>query len=421
MQQFDNIIIGGGHNGLICATLLAKAGQRVLLVEGGELGGLASTREFHPGFKVSVAHSLSHFSEDVIEQLSLIKHGFKPDGASLNTVGLSLDGNHVVVTDDGLEGVDESDQDSYDDYLKLLKRFAKVLKPFWLKTMPRIGDNSLPDIMTFGQLGLKLRLLGKKDMGEFMRVATLPARDLMDENFDSELLKAVLSWDGLIGSKMAPRSPNATVLNMLYRMSGVKDGAHSLPQGGICNLIDALHKSALAAGVKIKTGVAVSKIVIDKDGHGQRASGVELQDGTVVNASRVVSSVDPKQTFLGLVGARNLEIGFTNRINRLRSDGYVAKLHLALDGLPTFTGLDACDGRMIIAPTMDSIEFAFDDAKYGNFSEAPVMEIILPSVHDSAMAPQWSTCAVSPCYVCPSYIEGWLDRTGQRVTLPAVN
>ncbi|MDG1474288.1 MAG: NAD(P)/FAD-dependent oxidoreductase, partial [Porticoccaceae bacterium] len=383
MQQFDNIIIGGGHNGLICATLLAKSGQTVLLVEGGELGGLASTREFHPGFKVSVAHSLSHFSEDVIEQLSLIKHGFKPDGASLNTVGLGLDGNHVVVTDDGVDGVSASDQDSYAQYLKVLKRFAKVLKPFWMKTMPRIGDNSLPNMMTFGQLGLKLRLLGKKDMGEFMRVATLPARDLMDENFDNELLKSILSWDGLIGSKMAPRSPNATVLNMLYRMSGRKDGAHTLPQGGICNLIDALHKSALAAGVEIKTGVAVSKIVIDKDSHGQRASGVQLQDGTVINASRVVSSVDPKQTFLELVGARNLEIGFTNRINRLRSDGYVAKLHLALDGLPKFTGLDVCDGRMIIAPTMDSIEFAFDDAKYGDFSEAPVMEIILPSVHDS--------------------------------------
>jgi phytoene dehydrogenase-like protein len=416
LQQFDNIIIGGGHNGLICATLLAKAGQTVLLVEGGELGGLASTREFHPGFKVSVAHSLSHFSEDVIERLNLIKHGFKPDGVGLNTVGLGIDGNHVVVTDDGLEGVGESDQDSYADYLKLLKRFAKVLKPFWLKTMPRIGDNSLPDIMTFGQLGLKLRLLGKKDMGEFMRVATLPARDLMDENFDSELLKAVLSWDGLIGSKMAPRSPNATVLNMLYRMSGVKDGAHTLPQGGISNLIDALHKSALAAGVEIKTGVAVSKIVIDKDGHGQRASGVELQDGTVVNASRVVSSVDPKQTFLELVGARNLEIGFTNRINRLRSDGYVAKLHLALDGLPNFTGLDTCDGRMIIAPTMDSIEFAFDDAKYGNFSEAPVMEIILPSVHDSAMAPSGQhVLSAHVMYVPHTLKGGWTEQAKESL------
>jgi phytoene dehydrogenase-like protein len=203
---------------------------------------------------------------------------------------------------------------------------------------------------------------------------------------------------------------------MLYRMSGVKDGAHTLPQGGISNLIDALHKSALAAGVEIKTGVAVSKIVIDKDGHGQRASGVELQDGTVVNASRVVSSVDPKQTFLELVGARNLEIGFTNRINRLRSDGYVAKLHLALDGLPNFTGLDTCDGRMIIAPTMDSIEFAFDDAKYGNFSEAPVMEIILPSVHDSAMAPSGQhVLSAHVMYVPHTLKGGWTEQAKESL------
>ena len=175
MQRFDNIIIGGGHNGLVCATYLAKAGQTVLLVEGGKLGGLASTREFHPGFNVSVAHSLSHFSEDVAKQLNFAQHGFKPTDTSLNTVGLSLDGKHVVVTGNGVEGVNERDQDSYAEYLKVLKRFAKVLKPFWLKTMPRIGDNSLPDLMTFGQLGLNLRLLGKKDMGEFMRVATLPA------------------------------------------------------------------------------------------------------------------------------------------------------------------------------------------------------------------------------------------------------
>jgi len=416
LQRFDNIIIGGGHNGLICATYLAKAGQTVLLIEAGELGGLASTREFHPGFKVSVAHSLSHFSEDVVKQLSLFQHGFKPGKSSLNTVGLSLDGDHVLVTEDGVEGVGESDQASYAEYLKVLKRFAEVLKPFWLKTMPRIGDNSLSDMMTFGQLGLNLRLLGKKDMGEFMRVATLPARDLMDENFDSELLKAVLSWDGLIGSKMAPRSPNATVLNMLYRMSGGKHGAHTLPLGGISNLVDALQKSAQASGVEIKTGTAVSKILVEKSSDGQRASGVELQDGTVVNAARVVSSVDPKQTFLELVGARNLEIGFTNRINRLRSDGYVAKLHLALDGLPNFTGFDTCDGRMIIAPTMDSIEFAFDDAKYGDFSQAPVMEIILPSVHDSAMAPRGQhVLSAHVMYVPHALKGGWTEKAKESL------
>lgn len=164
-------------------------------------------------------------------------------------------------------------------------------------------------------------------MGEFMRVATLPARDLMDENFDNEILKAMLSWDGLIGSKMAPRSPNATVLNMLYRMSGQHHGAHSLPEGGIENLVNALHNAALDAGVTVQTRALVKRIVIEGDTTGLAATGVELADGTLINGARVVSSADPKQTFLNLVGAKNLEIGFTNRINRLRCDGYVAKLH----------------------------------------------------------------------------------------------
>jgi len=172
LQVYDNIIIGGGHNGLICATYLAQKGQSVLLLEATDgLGGLATTREFHPGYRVSVAHSLSHFSEAVVKQLNLLGHGYKPSSDTLDTIGLNRDGEHVVVSGGQVSGVDSADQKTYTDYLSLLKRFAKMLKPFWLKTMPRIGDNSLPDLMTFGQLGLKLRLLGKKDMGEFMRVA----------------------------------------------------------------------------------------------------------------------------------------------------------------------------------------------------------------------------------------------------------
>ncbi|MFQ3345785.1 MAG: phytoene dehydrogenase-like protein [Porticoccaceae bacterium] len=417
MQVYDNIIIGGGHNGLICATYLAQKGQSVLLLEATDgLGGLATTREFHPGYRVSVAHSLSHFSESVVKQLNLLGHGYKPSSDTLDTIGLNLDGEHVVVSGGQVSGVDSADQKTYADYLSLLKRFAKMLKPFWLKTMPRIGDNSLPDLMTFGQLGLKLRLLGKKDMGEFMRVATLPARDLMDENFDNDLLKAILSWDGLIGSKMAPRSPNATVLNMLYRMSGQHHGAHSLPEGGIANLINALHSAALDAGVTVQTGALVKRIIIEGGSSGLAATGVELADGALIYGTRVVSSADPKQTFLNLVGAKNLEIGFTNRINRLRCDGYVAKLHLALDGLPQFTGVDIPNGRMIIAPKLDAIEFAFDDAKYGGYSQSPVMEIVIPSVRDQSLAPNGKQVLSAHVMYVPHKLKGgWTDEARQHL------
>ena len=413
LEKYDNIVIGAGHNGLICATYLAKSGQSVLLLEASDnIGGLAATCEFHSGYTVSVAHTLSHFSDVIARELDLASHGFRLDGDSLDTIGLNLQGPHVILSNDTVVGVSESDVKNYKSYLEDLKRFAKMLKPFWLKKIPRIGSNSISDVITFGHLGLNLRMLGKKDMGEFMRVATLPARDLMDENFDSGLLKSVLSWDGLIGSKMAPRSPNATVLNMLYRMSGSTYGAHSLPPRGILNLINALKSSAVAAGVHIQTGMKVRRIEIGSDIDILSAKGVELFDGRVINASRVISSADPKSTFLDMVGAKKLEIEFTNRINRLRCDGYVAKLHLALNGLPKFTGIDCPSERMIIAPEMDAIEFAFDHAKYGEYSDAPVMELLIPSVKNPGMAPEGChVLSAHVMYIPHTLKPGWTEES----------
>ena len=194
LERYDNIVIGAGHNGLICATYLAKSGQSVLLLEASDnLGGLAATREFHSGYKVSVAHTLSHFSDVIAHELDLASHGFHLRSDPLDTIGLNLQGLPVILSNDTVAGVSEKDVKSYKSYLEDLKRFAKMLKPFWHKKMPRIGKNSISDVITFGHLGLNLRMLGKKDMGEFMRVATLPARDLMDENFDSGLLNALVT------------------------------------------------------------------------------------------------------------------------------------------------------------------------------------------------------------------------------------
>ena len=408
---------------MVCATYLAQSGQRVLVLEAADTaGGLGASREFHPGFHASVAHSISHFSQKVADDLKLSSYGFEAKSDSLPTIGLGANNEHVVVHKHSVSGVGADDADAYQEYSRLMHRFADVLSPNWLKTMPRIGSTGMSDLMTMGRMGLNIRLLGKKDMREFMRVATLPARDLMDEYFDDDLLKATLSWDGLIGSKRAPRSPNGAVLAMLYRMAGESRGAHRIPAGGVNGLIEALSASATASGAEIRCAAAVSRVLIDGSADGLLAKGVQLADGEEIEADRIISATDPKRTFLNLVGVEHLEIGFTSRIRRLRCAGYVAKLHLALSELPEFGGLEQADGRMIIAPDMDTMEFAFDAAKYGECPAKPVMEIVIPSVHDASLAPSGQhVLSAHVMYVPYTLKGGWNDAARDQLCERAID
>ncbi len=391
MKNYDAVIIGAGHNGLICAAYLARSGQQVLLLEAADkVGGLGVAREFHPGFYASMAHTVNQLSSNIVDQLNLYQHGLDTDAKALSTIGLHPEAEHVYLDGLTVKGATEKDLSSFQDYSRLMNRFADALLPFWLKTMPDIGFQSMQQLLTFGQIGWKLRHMGKQDMREFLRIIALPTRDLMDEYFDSTLLKATLSWDGLIGSRLAPRSPNSAILALLYRMAGNYDGqrnSHIIPKGGMAGLMDALAKAAQSGGVDIRTGAAVEKILVEDIKAGHRASGVQLVGGEIIKASRIISNADPRSTFFDLLGARHLQIEFTQRIRRIRCDGYVAKLHLALDDLPAFNGLKSADGRLIIAPSMDAIEFAYDDAKYGDCSKQPVMEIVIPTLRDASLAP----------------------------------
>jgi phytoene dehydrogenase-like protein len=180
LDRYDSIIIGAGHNGLVCAAYLAKGGQRVVVLEASDTaGGLGASREFYPGFHASVAHSVSHFSRKISNDLNLTSHGYETTSNTLPTIGLGTDQEHVVLHDDTLSGSSSQDSDAYQNYSRLMQRFAGVLRPFWLKTMPQIGNIGLGEMMTFAHIGLNLRLLGKKDMREFLRIASLPARDLL--------------------------------------------------------------------------------------------------------------------------------------------------------------------------------------------------------------------------------------------------
>ncbi len=384
-KQYDAIVIGGGHNGLACAGYLARANKSVLVLEANDfLGGMAATREFAPGFRASVAHTLPQGQKQLVKDLNLSKHGFSLAAKSLDTTALDGEGRAITFNAKGVQGASEEDKKSYGEYQSLLQHFAKVLKPTWNKRAPRIGSGDSADLMIFAKFGWDVRTMGKEKMREFLRMIALPARDMMDEHFDDELLKAGLSWDYIVGNKLAPRSPNNAVLNQLLKLSGDLSGHAGLPlpKGGMGGLVDALAASAKASGAEIRVSSQVKRVLTEN----QVVTGVELESGETILSSTVVSNADPKTSFLKLLGARNLEVNFTHRINRLRTQGLVAKVHLALSDLPSFKGVDKLDGRLILSPSMQAIENAFDYSKYGEYSQDLPMEVVIPTLHDSSLA-----------------------------------
>ncbi len=414
--HYDSIVVGGGHNGLVCAAYLARGGRRVLVLEAAErLGGAAVTREFAPGFQVSAcAHLLHLMPPALIQDLGLEAHGLKLAAQNLPTVALADDGRHLSFGPGNLAELaahSGTDAAALAQWQALLKRFARALHPALTHTPPRLGTDAWRDRAALLGLGWRIRRLGRRDMRELLRIGGMCVYDLLEDRFELPLLKGALALDGVLGTNYGQRSPG-TVVSLLYR-SAASHGADSLalPQGGLGALSEALARAARAAGAEIRTGSPVERILVRED----RVAGVVLASGEELSATTVVSSADPKLTFLKLLGTEHLDAGFVRRVSQVRSRGLTAKLHLALERLPQFPGLSeqALRARLLVAPSMDYLERAYNHAKYNEFSSNPMLEVTIPTLTDPDLAPPGKhVMSVIVQYAPYALAAGWESQRG---------
>jgi phytoene dehydrogenase-like protein len=394
--RYDAIIIGGGHNGLTTAAYLARAGRKVLVLERRHvLGGAAVTEEVFPGFRFSVcSYVVSLLRPEIIRELDLPRHGLEilpldgtftpmPNGDYLWRV------NDHAKTRREIARHSRLDAEAYDEYGRAMVEMGRFVKPI-LSMLP-------PDPTSLDPRGLKqllfllqrFRKLSRQDQYNQVQLMTMSAVDFLDQWFETDVLKATMSASGIIGTFLGVRSPG-TAYVLLHHYMGEIDGAFrswGLARGGTGAISDAIAGAARAAGVELRSGAPVAKILVE----GNRATGVVLSNGDELHAGVVASSVDPRLTFLRLLDTGTLPDDFVEDIHRYKFRGSSAKVNLALDALPEFSCLPGAGphlrGAISISPSVDYMERAYDDAKYGRFSRHPYIDIVIPSLTDPSVAP----------------------------------
>ncbi len=400
-KTYDAVIIGAGHNALVCAAYLARAGRTVLVLERREVaGGCAVTEEFTPGFRCSATFpSVETFDPRVATELGLESHGLRrlaPGGILVPR--RDQDALFLAPPENGLSGeawaskagCSASEGKAFVALDTFLRRLAGAFGPLFAKPLPDLEPSGPGGFIELFQTGWLLRRLGAHDLQEAMRFLPMPIADVLDERLTSDALKAVVGAGGLAGSWLGPRSPGSALNLLMHRLGGCR-GALPHPQlaiGGTGALTDALRQAAEAAGATVRTSAEVGRIQVERG----VASGVALVSGEEIAARRVISGADPKATLLGLVDAFELEPSTTLLARAVRSRGTVAIVKFALDQLPVFAGAPEdpqhLAGRIHIGEHLDELERAFDDTKYGRLPRRPYLDLTIPSITDPSLAPE---------------------------------
>jgi phytoene dehydrogenase-like protein len=393
----DIVIIGGGHNGLVTAFYLAKAGFKPLVLERrSQTGGAAITEEFHTGFKCStLAHTSGPIRPDIVRNMQLEKHGLKMITPDTGVVSLTPDGRALALHNDSKKAAQEiakfsaKDAAKYPELQESLRKMGSVIGDALRLTPPNIDDPSKSDLWGMLQTGRALRKLGKKDLYRLLRWGPMAVADLVAEFFETDLLRGTVAARGIFGTFLGPWSAgSALVLLIRGAADSHPAGSANFAAGGTGGITQAMTAAAKAAGAEVRTNAEVAEIRV-KDGV---ATAVVLKSGEEIPAKAIISNADPKRTLLRLVDPTHLSPDFSLKLQHYRMMGTVAKLNLALSGLPTFTALQngtsgALSGRILISHGIDYLERAFDESKYGDFSKQPYLEITIPSLTDPSLAP----------------------------------
>jgi phytoene dehydrogenase-like protein len=416
LSESDVVIIGGGHNGLVCAAYLAEAGLKVTVLERRKVvGGAAVTEEFHPGFRNSVAsYTVSLLNPKVIHDLALHAHGLRiVDRALANFLPLP-DGRHLKVgageTQAEVAKFSARDAERLDAYTLRLQRVADVLRSLILKPPPDIaveGWRILPELLKAAPLGRRLGGLDAETRRDFLDLFLKSAGDFLDAWFESDALKAVLGFDGIVGTYQSPYAAG-TAYVLLHHVFGETNGrrgvwGHAI--GGMGAITQAMAKCCSARGVDIRTDSAVGELIVEKG----RAAGVVTESGTAVRGKIVVSNLNPKLFFTRMVDPAALPAEFLRRMEHWRSGSGSFRMNVALSELPDFTALKGKapaahhSAGTIIGPSLDYMDRAYLDARAHGWSKAPVIEMLIPSTLDDTLAPPGKHVASLFCqHVAPT-------------------